>query len=195
MRWRRDVRRFRRDQLPWADVEECLRIACQGPSAGNSQPWRFVRVEDPVRRRALRQEFASANARALAGYEGERALLYASLKLSGLDDAPLQISVLSDSHTAAGGGLGSNTMPEVKAYSVVAAIQLLWLLLRSRGIGLGWVSIFDPSEAKRILDVASDWTFIGHLCIGYPEDETETPELVSAGWQERLPFEEMVLER
>jgi 5,6-dimethylbenzimidazole synthase len=195
MHWRRDVRRFRRDPVDWASVEECLRIACQGPSVGNSQPWRFIRVEDPARQQALRQEFESANAKALAGYEGERAHLYASLKLSGLDDAPLQVSACSDGDAPAGLGLGSDTMPEVKAYSVVAAIQTLWLLLRSRGIGLGWVSIFDPCAVKRVLGVPPEWTFLGHLCIGYPEEETDIPELVSAGWQERLPFEEMILKR
>jgi 5,6-dimethylbenzimidazole synthase len=78
---------------------------------------------------------------------------------------------------------------------VVAAIQTLWLLLRSQGIGLGWVSIFDPCAVKRVLDVPPEWTFLGHLCIGYPEEETDIPELVSAGWQERLPFEVMILKR
>ncbi|MBI4725387.1 MAG: nitroreductase family protein, partial [Rhodomicrobium sp.] len=60
--WRRDVRHFRRDPLPEGCIERLLRLACLAPSVGLSQPWRFVLVEDPAKRKAIRENFASANA-------------------------------------------------------------------------------------------------------------------------------------
>ena len=80
--WRRDVRHFKREPLPEDSMDHLLRLACLAPSVGLSQPWRFVLVEHPEKRKAIRENFASANASALASYEGEKAGLYASLKLA-----------------------------------------------------------------------------------------------------------------
>lgn len=144
---------------------------------------------------AIRENFETANADALASYAGDSARRYATLKLAGLDDAPMQISVFSDVETKTGHGLGSRTMPETKAFSSVAAIQSLWLLLRAQGIGLGWVSILEAGLMHAILEVDPTWRFIGHLCIGYPTDETVVPELVRKDWQQRLPAEDLILQR
>ncbi|HUN45554.1 MAG TPA: 5,6-dimethylbenzimidazole synthase, partial [Stellaceae bacterium] len=137
--WRRDVRRFRRDPLPDGLLERLVHVAMLAPSVGLSQPWRFVLVEDPGRRAAVRGNFERANAEALAAHEGEEARLYASLKLAGLEEAPVQLAVFADRGTPQGRGLGRRTMPEMIEYSVVAAIHTLWLAARADGIGLGWV--------------------------------------------------------
>src|ERR1700726_2690108 len=101
--WRRDVRRFRPDPLPQGSVEKVLELACLAPSVGLSQPWRFILVDDPLRRAAVRRNFEICNAEALAGQQPERAAQYARLKLAGLDDAPC---VFADRDTARGHGLG-----------------------------------------------------------------------------------------
>ena len=195
LRWRRDVRRFRRDPLPEGALDRLLATACLAPSVGLSQPWRFVTVDDPRRRAALRDLFARCNAEAAAGYAAERGELYAALKLAGLDDAPVQVAVFADRTTAVGHGLGRRTMPEMADYSVVTAIHTLWLAARAEGIGLGWVSILDPDAVAGILDVPAHWRFIGHLCIGYPEREAETPELERAAWERRRPAGDAVVRR
>ena len=135
------------------------------------------------------------NAEALSGYTGDRAQLYAQLKLAGLNDAPVQLAVFNDDTTERGHGLGRRTMPEMADYSVVTAIHTLWLAARAEGIGLGWVSILDPAAVARILDVPAEWRFIGHLCIGYPAEESDTPELERAEWERRRPAGEAVLRR
>ena len=195
LRWRRDVRRFRRDPLPDGALDRLLRTACLAPSVGLSQPWRFVVAEDPRRRAALRDLFARCNAEAASEYAGERAERYVALKLAGLDDAPVQVSVFADRETAAGHGLGRRTMPEMIDYSVVTAIHTLWLAARAEGIGLGWVSILDPAAIADILDVPAGWRFIGHLCIGYPASESDTPELEREAWERCRPAGEPVLRR
>ena len=137
--WRRDVRRFRTVPLPDGLVEGLLAQAALAPSVGNSQPWRFVIVEDPARRKRVRDDFETANKDALEGYSGERARTYAGLKLAGLDRAPVQLAVFSDQATVRGHGLGQNTMPEMLPYSVVAAVNTLWLAARAAGVGVGLV--------------------------------------------------------
>lgn len=193
--WRRDVRRFRRDPLPGGAVERLLELASLAPSVGLSQPWRFVLVEDTARRAAVRAGFERCNADALASYAGERAERYARLKLAGLDAAPVHLAVFADRGTAQGHGLGRRTMPEMAEYSAVMAIHTLWLVARAEGLGLGWVSILDPAELTRILEVPEEWIFLGYFCLGYPESDEATPELQRQGWEQRRPWQEFVTRR
>lgn len=193
--WRRDVRRFRRDPLPPGTVERLIGIAALSPSVGLSEPWRFVIVEDEARRAAIRKNFESCNREALEAQSSDRASLYARLKLAGLDDAPCQLSVFSDRITAQGHGLGRLTMPETLDYSTAIAIHTLWLAARAEGIGVGWVSILDPGRMAGTLSVPDDWTFIGHLCLGYPLGEDDVPALQRQGWERRRGASETVLYR
>jgi 5,6-dimethylbenzimidazole synthase len=185
--WRRDVRRFRRDPLPDGTLDRLIGLACLTPSVGLSQPWRFVVVEDPARRAAIRRNFERCNAAAFATQTAQRAAMYARLKLAGLDDAPCHLAVFTDRSTEQGHGLGRHTMPEMTEYSAVTAVHTIWLAARAEGIGLGWVSILDPAAVAAILDVPASWKFIGYLCLGYPEVEDDVPELERAGWDQRHP--------
>jgi 5,6-dimethylbenzimidazole synthase len=193
--WRRDVRRFRRDPVPDGLLDELIASACLAPSVGNSQPWRFVRVNDAVRRAAIRENFAACNAAALAGYSGEQARRYADLKLAGLDDAPIHLAVFADPETTAGHGLGRRTMPETVEYSVVGAVMLLWLAARVRGLGVGWVSILDPEPVRATLDLPENWRLIAYLCIGYSVEDSPEPELARLGWQSRIGWRDVFVER
>ena len=193
--WRRDVRHFRPDPLPHGALDRLLGIACLSPSVGLSQPWRFVTVDDPARRAALVTIFETCNAAARAGYDHETASLYGTLKLAGLREAPAQVSVFADVGTPLGRGLGRQTMPEMAEYSVVAAICTLWLAARAEGIGLGWVSILDPDAVARVLDVPPDWRLVGHLCLGYPDYDSETPELERLGWERRAALPCAIIRR
>jgi 5,6-dimethylbenzimidazole synthase len=193
--WRRDVRRFRREPLPPDTLERLLSAACQAPSVGLSQPWRFVIVEAPERRTAILDMYRRCNAAALADYSGEDAAGYARLKLAGLEEAPAQVAVFAERGGALGRGLGQQTMPETADYSVVSAIHTLWLVARAEGIGLGWVSIVDPALVTAILDVPQDWRFIAYLCLGYPEQLSDTPELERLRWEHRRAAEEFIYRR
>ncbi len=183
--WRRDVRRFRRDALAAGTMERLVRIACLAPSVGLSQPWRFVLVDNAYRRNAVRASFERCNAAALQGLQGERASLYARLKLAGLDDAPCQFAVFADHAAGQGHGLGRMTMPLTVDYSAVMAVHTLWLAARAEGIGLGWVSILEPEIVVAVLDVPPAWAFVGYFCLGYPVEDDNAPALERAGWEHR----------
>jgi 5,6-dimethylbenzimidazole synthase len=183
--WRRDVRHFRRDPLPAGALETLLSLVDLAPSVGNAQPWRFVRIVNSTLREALAAHVDATGRSAGTTYAPERAAAYRALKLHGLREAPEIVAVFSDERPVAGHGLGIDTMPEMLRYSTAMAIHTLWLAARADGIGIGWVSIVEPQTVRRLLGVPDHWTLIALLCIGYPERDSETPELERRGWQAR----------
>ncbi|MCH2220822.1 5,6-dimethylbenzimidazole synthase [Novosphingobium sp. EMRT-2] len=196
LRWRRDVRHFAPRAVAEADMTALLDCAALAPSVGNAQPWRFVRLRSPAIGDALAAHVDEQSARAAQGYAGQtRHEHYLSLKLHGLREAPELMAVFCDDRPEAGHGLGIATMPETLRYSCVLAIHTLWLAARLRGIGLGWVSILDPEAVHAMLDVPAHWSLIALLCIGYPAQESNMPELEQRGWQAREPLADRVFER
>jgi 5,6-dimethylbenzimidazole synthase len=192
MRLRRDVRRFRTDPVDEALVNQCLDTFRLAPSVGLSEPWRIVRVQSADARAAALANFKTANAQALTGYEGDKAEQYSQLKLTGMVQAPVQFAIFCDDLTSKGHGLGAQSMPETRRYSVVGAIMLMWLRARALGLGMGWVSILDPNQLSRDLDVPAAWSLVAYLCLGWPEEVSSTPELETLNWEKRrdeLPIE------
>jgi 5,6-dimethylbenzimidazole synthase len=195
LKWRRDVRSFRRDPVDPNLIEHLIGLASLAPSVGFSQPWRYILVESEDRRQCIRENFERCNHSALQSYEGERAELYARLKLAGLRDAPVQLAVFLDSQTSRGSGLGRATMPETIEYSTVLSVYTLWLAARTYGLGVGWVSILDPADINCCLGVPEDWKLIAYLCVGRPEEENQDPELLRHGWEARLEVGDLLLRR
>jgi 5,6-dimethylbenzimidazole synthase len=185
--WRRDVRHFSPEAPDEATLAELFDLAALAPSVGNCQPTRFVRVDDHARRASIRANFEAANRDALSAYTGDRAALYARLKLAGLKNAPIHLAVFCDEATEQGHGLGARTMAETRRYSTVCALHTFWLAARASGLGVGWVSILDPAPITETLDVPRAWTFIAYLCVGFPLEEHLIPELERVGWQRREP--------
>jgi 5,6-dimethylbenzimidazole synthase len=183
--WRRDVREFRSEPIDAAVIERLVQVAALSPSVGFSQPWRFVRVDDTERRNAVIASFEREDAAALGDYRGEDATRYAQLKLAGLREAPVHLAVCCDTSTLAGKGLGRRTMPGMLEYSTAMAVYTFWLAARAEGIGVGWVSIFDPVEVCEVLNLPRDWQLVAYLCVGYPNGAYSTPELLRAGWESR----------
>jgi 5,6-dimethylbenzimidazole synthase len=195
LKWRRDVRSFRSDPIDARLLEHLICLASLAPSVGYSQPWRFVLVESAECRESIRANFENCNREALKSYSGEKAQLYASLKLAGLREAPVQLAIFLSQNTHHGSGLGRITMPETLEYSAVLAVHSLWLAARTYGLGCGWVSILDPVEVNRGLNVPHDWKLIAYLCIGYAKEDNSSPELLRRGWEETLPIRQMIVKR
>ena len=185
--WRRDVRRFDNRPIDAKIIQELLDSACLAPSVGNAQPWRFVSVQSEAARLSITTHVDAENRKAANAYADQQIQSeYQKLKLHGLREAPVHLAVFCDDDAAEGRGLGRQTMPETMVYSVVMAVHNLWLTARARDIGLGWVSILEPGKVSAMLDVPDDWRFIAYLCIGYPAQESDEPELVKLGWQDRI---------
>lgn len=192
LRWRRDVRHFRPDPVPdavLARLQEAMNFA---PSVGNARPWRVLRIRNPALRAQIRAEFERCNTQASEGYAGEQRAAYARLKLAGLDRAPEQLAVFTLADPQEGHGLGRQTMPATLAQSTAMAIHTLWLAARAENLGLGMVSILDPERVRQILAVPDDWALTAYLCLGWPEQEDDTPLLHRLDWQHTIvsPWEE-----
>lgn len=195
LKWRRDVRRFRSDPVEAQLIGHLISLACLAPSVGYSQPWRFVLVESRDCREAIKANFERSNHDALRRYTGERAQLYASLKLAGLSEAPVHLAVFVDLGTDHGDRLGRMTMPETLEYSVVIAVHTFWLAARAYELGVGWVSIIDPGDVQRSLNVPDEWKLIAYLCVGYPEQDHFAPELLRRGWEDTLSLGNVIVKR
>ena len=183
MLWRRDVRHFLPSPVP-EDALERLRLAMDhAPSVGNARPWRVIRVESPGLRGAVRAEFERCNQHAAATYEGEQAAAYARLKLAGLDAAPVQLAVFTETDPQAGHRLGRATMELTLQQSTAMAIYALWLAARAENLGVGAVSILEPAVVERLFNAPAHWEFSAYLCIGKPSFTDDTPLLHRAEWQ------------
>jgi 5,6-dimethylbenzimidazole synthase len=190
---RRDVRRgFLDEPLPDDLIGRLLAAAHSAPSVGLMQPSRFIVIRDQAVRKGVYQIFETANRRALDSYNGERAERYAELKLEGILEAPQNLCVLCDRANERGHGLGRQTMPETAVYSTVCAIQNFWLAARSEGVGVGWVSILDPGEIYRILNIPDHFTLVAYLCFGYVEGFASEPDLERFGWEKRIELKTVV---
>jgi len=183
--WRRDVRRFSDRPVPPSLIEDLLDLAQLSPSVGNSQPWRWVQVDSPAKRNGIRANFVASNTAACQAQPDQRAQAYAALKLEGMDRAPFQFAVFCEQATEQGFGLGRHSMPEMLEYSTAVMISTFWLAARAAGLGVGWISILDPQEISRMLDVPPSWKLIAYLCVGWPETEHLDPELERQRWQSR----------
>ena len=196
LQWRRDVRHFDTRPVADGDMADLLRCASLAPSVGNAQPWRFVHLRTPAVRATLVDHIDAESRDASGRYaDQDERDHYLSLKLHGVREAPILLAVFCDEAPMAGRGLGIATMPEMLRYSTVLAIHNLWLAARVRGIGVGWVSIMRPQTVSTLLDIPADWTLIALLCIGYPTDECQTPELERLGWQAREDWTDRVFIR
>jgi 5,6-dimethylbenzimidazole synthase len=193
LRERRDVRTgYLPQPLEDATLQRLLAAAHQAPSVGFMQPWRFIVVRNQPLRTAVHGVFLRANRAAAATYSGDRRDQYLRLKLEGLLEAPQHVCVVCDQTSERGHRLGRHSMPETALYSVVCAIQNLWLAARAEGIGVGWVSILDPPAIKRLLRIPPAADLVAYLCLGYVEEFAGLPDLERNGWERRAELASVV---
>jgi len=193
IRLRRDVRSFLPDAIPDEVLSRILQAAHMAPSVGYMQPWNFIIINDADVKRQIYENFERQNQIASQNYDKQRKRLYSSLKLQGILDAPINLVVTCDSSRGGPHVLGRNTMPQTDIFSVCCAIQNMWLAARAENIGVGWVSILEPEEVKRILSIPDSIQFIAYLCMGYPEEYETIPKLERVGWRERLELSEICM--
>lgn len=189
---RRDVRRFRSDPVGDDVLARILDAAHHAGSVGFMQPWNFIVVRSLEIRQQVHGLFIQENLRAAENYTGERRVLYDSLKLAGILEAPVSVAVTCDRSRKGPAVLGRNSIPETDLYSTCCAIQNLWLAARTEGLGVGWVSILDPAAVKPLLGIPEQIVLVAWLCLGVPLQFDESPMLETAGWETRLPLEEVV---
>lgn len=189
---RRDMRHFLPAPISNEVLARILNAAHHAGSVGYMQPWNFMLVRDHATRQSVHAHVHAERLRAADNFEGERKTKYLSLKLEGILDAPVNLCVTCDPTRFGPVVLGRNTIRETDIYSTCCAIQNLWLAARAEGVGVGWVSIFKPTELRRILAIPEHIIPIGYLCVGYVSEFPEKPMLETTGWLPHAPLESLV---
>jgi 5,6-dimethylbenzimidazole synthase len=193
IRDRRDVRSgFLPEPLSDQVVSRLLEAAHHAPSVGLMQPWRFILIRAIEIRRAIHDIFLRSNREALDTYEGDRAKKYASLKLEGILEAPQNLCIVCNPECERGHRLGRHSMPETALYSAVCAVQNLWLAARAEGVGVGWVSILDKEMLQKVLHIPGNIVPVAYLCLGYVDRFAAEPDLERAGWEHRIPLDQVL---
>jgi 5,6-dimethylbenzimidazole synthase len=194
---RRDVRgnRFLPDTLAQGDIEHILAAALMAPSVGFSQPWEFITIKNRVTKELIADSFFIENEKAKVLFKAGKFEIgkleqYQQLKLEGILESPLNIAVFYNPKN--GPVLGQTSMPDMGRYSVVCAIQNMWLKARSLNIGMGWVSILDPNKVKSILNAPDDRELIAYLCLGKVDKFYAKPELETLQWQDKKTAEQVI---
>jgi len=192
MRERRDMRHFLSDPVDQEVLQRLLLAAHLAPSVGMMQPWRFVRITESKRRRqihALVQAERDTTAKAL----DERKAEFLRLKVEGvLECGELLVAALMDGreHHV----FGRRTLPEMDLASVACAIQNLWLAARVEGLGMGWVSMFDPTALAALLAMPLGAKPVAIICLGHVEAFYPAPMLEVTGWAKKNPLHELVFQ-
>ena len=189
---RRDMRHFSGGEVAPELLARLLQAAHQAPSVGLMQPWRFIRIT----RRELRQRIQGLveeerlrTAQAL----GERSDDFMKLKVEGINDcAELLVAALMDEREAH--IFGRRTLPEMDLASLSCAIQNLWLAARAEGLGMGWVSLFEPRALAELLGMPAGAKPLAILCLGPVHEFYPAPMLVLEGWTTARPLHEMLFE-
>ncbi len=192
LRERRDMRHFLPDPLPDGLLERLVEAAHLAPSVGYMQPWRFIRITDPAQRQDIRTLVEAerlATARALPTRTDD----FMKVKIEGLGECAEVLAVVlmpeRERHL-----FGRRTLPDMDLASVGCAIQNMWLAARAEGIGLGWVSFFDPESLAQLLALPSGARPVALLCIGQVSEFYTRPLLESTGWGQRLRLDEVLFE-
>jgi 5,6-dimethylbenzimidazole synthase len=188
---RRDMRSFISDSVvPERILMRILQAAHAAPSVGLMQPWRFIRITDPQRRRDI-HALVDAERHRTAEALGHREAEFLALKVEGiLECAELLVVALGDDRERH--VFGRRTMPHMDLASVCCAIQNMWLAARAEGLGMGWVSLFDPRALAGLLGLPSGAEPLAVLCVGPVPEFPDRPVLEIEKWTAARPLSELM---
>lgn len=187
---RRDMRYFLSDPIDEALLARLLRAAHLAPSVGYMQPWRFIRVCDPTLRGRI-QSLVEDERLATGGALGEREQDFLRLKVEGIRECgEVLVAALADGREKH--VFGRRTMPEMDLASVACAIQNMWLAARAEGIGVGWVSLFDPQAMRVLLRMPEGSQPVAVLCLGHVREFYPRPMLEMENWAQRIDLDKLV---
>lgn len=189
---RRDIRRFRPDEVDDEILGRVLTAAHQAPSVGLMQPWRMIVVRDLQSRISMRALASRERLRQSHKFD-ERAGHFLDQKVEGIVDAPLGICICCDHGDSNKEILGRGSIRETDIYSTACAIENLWLAARAEGLGVGWVSFYQPDDVRELFDLPDQVEPIAYLCVGWPDERPVRPGLETSGWSKRMPLEDVVM--
>ena len=192
---RRDVRKnFIEKKIEDKILIKILKAAHHAPSVGFSQPWNFILIKDNIIRKDIKNSFLNERLKAFNLLENDKVKQkkYLELKLEGILESDVNICVTYDHDRFGPFVIGRMTIEEAGIYSVCCAIQNLWLASRVEGIGVGWVSILNNSDLRKILNLPDSIKPIAYLCLGFVDEFNDSPDLEKSNWLKRLDLKDTI---
>ncbi|MGK0441626.1 MAG: 5,6-dimethylbenzimidazole synthase [Pseudohongiellaceae bacterium] len=188
---RRDMRHFNGKPVEDAFMQRLFQAAHAAPSVGFMQPWRFIRIAKQEQRQRL-HVIVEKETKITAEKMGEKKDAFLKLKVYGILDCSelVVVSLMAqrDKHI-----FGRRTLPEMDLASAACAIQNMWLAARAEGVGLGWVSLFEPAALRDVLNMPEEAMPIAILCIGHVDKFYDEPILIEEHWAQRGNLEHYVM--
>jgi 5,6-dimethylbenzimidazole synthase len=192
---RRDTRReFTGEPVAPDVLERVLAAAHCAPSVGMSQPWDFVLVRSPETLATFRAHVADERDAFASTLSGERAETFDRIKVEGIVESGLGIVVGYDPTRGGPNVLGRHAIADAGLYSVVCAIQNLWLAATAEGLGVGWVSFYREELLRDLVGFPEHVRPVAWLCVGSVSELPEVPDLERFGWRHRSPLAGVVHE-
>ena len=188
--YRRDVRgnNFINKKISNKKIKKILSAALKAPSVGYSQPWRFKIIKSKKIRKKIYKNFKKEYKKSKKHFSNP---LYQKLKLEGIKESYLNIAVFYKKPKRK--ILGQTSQKKMGEYSVVCAVQNMWLMARALNIGIGWVSILKPKKIKKVLKVGKEYKLVAYLCVGYVKEFLNEPELKRLHWEREIFLDEVML--
>jgi len=169
---RRSIRSYDAKPVPKDVLNEVLKAGNEAPSAMNSQPWRFVVIQDAeAKRKLLGAALPQAKkvTEAVKDVDPDRyeaiKKRYAELPDPVYYSAPAVVFVIGNGRYA--------------AHSCPLACENMMLAAHSLGLGSCWVGfgamVTEEPDVRSLLDLQEGDAIFGPILLGYPKGETQRP--------------------
>lgn len=183
---------FTGDPLDDAVIRDLLTAAHAAPSVGNSQPWDFIVVRDPDLLSSFANHVDECRQAYADSLTGERRDTFNPIKIEGIRESGLGIVATYDPTRSGPNVLGRHTIDDAGVFSVVCAVQNLWLTATAHDLGVGWVSFYRENFLTDLLGLPEHIRPVAWLCVGRVSKLQETPDLIRFGWNDRVPLDQVV---
>lgn len=184
---RRDTRHFTSDEIPDEVIRKALQAGHWAPSVGLTDATRYFIIRSAEVKSAVKNLFLDYNKKAEELTDNpEQKEHYKSLKLEAIEEAPIGLIIAYDRSVFNQFTIGTVGSNEAVKFSSVCAAQNIWLSLTEQGYGMGWVSILNYYQFKKILDLPENIEPLGYFCIGKPATNYDNqPMLQQLHWKQK----------
>ena len=184
---RRDTRHFLSNEVPDEVVGKALQAGHWAPSVGLTNATKYYIIKSAEIKRAIKKLFLEYDEKAANQTDNaSQKEQYQSLKLEAIEEAPLGMVIAYDRSVLNNFTIGTVGSNEAIKFSAVCAAQNIWLSLTEQGYSMGWVSILNYYQFKKLLDLPEHIEPLGYFCIGKPAtDYNNQPMLQQLHWKEK----------
>ena len=189
---RRDMRHFLSAPIEPEVLLRLLNASHRAPSVGLMQPWRIIRISDIQLRQQIKS-LVDEEVLNTAEQLDERQQEFLRLKVEGITDCA-EVLVMSLMDNREQHVFGRRTLPEMDLASVSCAIQNMWLAARAEGLGMGWVSLFEPEKLATLLSIPDGAKPVAILCLGHVDEFYSAPMLELEQWRKADSLDDVLYE-